>query len=127
MKNLYMLLISALLILSGCTKSVINPSEIDVEEWMRTHERGTVEYVDYYSGNYIVGTAAGYSVIESWGGITPREYSTVYAYFSSRGTQTIYNRAGNYFTQGAVVDSWLSWYDAMYILDQISNPYPYPY
>lgn len=124
MRQLYLLLFAAsTLLLGSCTKEIILPGEPDVYEWMRNHEKATVVYVDYYSGNYIVETYRGYSVIEDWGGSTPREYDIEFAHFSSRGVQTTYNRTGNYFTQIRVVDYWLSWDDALYVLDQISTPY----
>lgn len=120
MKRFYLLLLLPVVLLAACSKRDYIPSDIDEYEWMRTHEKGLVAYVDYYSGNYIIETFRGYAVIESWGGITPREYDEEYAFFSSRGLQTIYNRAGNYFTKGRVVDSWLTWSQAVYVLDDLN-------
>lgn len=120
MKKLYFLLAVPVLLLAGCSKRDLLPSEIDEREWMRTHERGVVAYVDLYSGNYIVDTYNGFAVIEAWSGIAPREYDEEYALFSNRGVQTIYNRQGNYFTQGRIVDSWLTWSDALYVLDELN-------
>ena len=108
--------------LASCTKTDLLPANIDVNEFMRTRESGTVAYVDYYTGNYIVDTYRGFAVIESWGSAAPREYDEQYAYFSSRGLQTIYNYSGNYFSDGRIVDSWLTWSDAVYILDDLSHP-----
>jgi hypothetical protein len=121
MKKLYLLLILSGVILAGCSKRAYHDDDIDPDYWMRTHEKATVAYVDYFTGNYIVDTYNGYSVIESYSGVTPREYDREYANFSNRGIQTIYNRDGGYFTEGRVVDSWLSWSDAMYLLDEISQ------
>lgn len=123
MKLFYFLLIASSLVLSSCTKQVIVPDNIDVNEWMRTHEQGEVAYVDYYTGNYIVGTNRGYTVVESWGGVVPREYDRVYANFSLRGVQTIYNRSGNYFTQSGITESWLTWSQALYLLDELNYQY----
>lgn len=120
MKKIILFLIVSSLFLVSCTKQVARPIDVDVNEWMQTHERGTVVYTDGFTGNYIVETSRGYSVIESWGGAMPYDFDNVYAYFSSRGVKDIYNRSGNYFTQGRVVDSWLSWSEAMYLLDQLS-------
>ena len=121
MKKIILFLIVSSLVLVSCTKQVARPIDVDVNEWMQTHERGTVVYTDGFTGNYIVETSHGYSVIESWGGAMPYDFDNVYASFSSRGVKDIYNRSGNYFTQGRVVDSWLSWSQAMYLLDQLSN------
>lgn len=125
MKKLYLLLFvsASVLLLSSCSKTVLRPGDLDPNEWMATHDRGIVAYVDYFSGNYIVETRNGYSVVESMSGITPHESDREYAYFSSRGSQTVYNRSGNYFTQIYIVDSWLTWGEALYILDEISRPY----
>ncbi len=106
--------------LAGCTKEVIVPVEGDAYQWMRTHEKGTVAYVDYYTGNYIVQTSRGYAVVEPWAGITPREYDIEYANFSNRGIQSAYNYSGDYFTRINVVDSWLSWSQALYLIDDLS-------
>jgi hypothetical protein len=119
MKYLYLTLVSAVL-LTACSKRDYYRDEPDAYDWMRTRERGVVAYVDGYTGNYIVDTYNGFAVIEYWGGITPREYDEEYAYFSNRSVQTIYNRQGNYFSKGRVVDSWLTWSDALYVLDEIS-------
>jgi hypothetical protein len=120
MKSLYIILAVSTLIFTGCTKRDYIPTQIDEQQWMRTHEEGTVAYVDYYSGNYIVETYDGYAVIEASGNYTPREYDSEYAHFSNRGLQNIYNRNGNYFTTARVVDSWLSWSEARYILDDLN-------
>ncbi len=118
MKYLYFSLISVLLFAS-CTKVGYGPDEIDTCHWMRTHEQGYVAYVDNYTGNYIVETSNGYTVIESRGAVTPRDYDEIYANFSSYGPQSIYNYDGNYFTNGRIVEYWLSWRDALYVLDEL--------
>ena len=123
MKKLYLLVpIFALLMLS-CSKRDYIGTEIDVREWMRTHDRGVVAYVDYGTGNYIVETLNGYSVVELWEEVAPVEYDHEYAYFNSRGVQTIYNQSGNYFTKGRIVDSWLTWNEALYILEDLRYNY----
>lgn len=105
----------------GCTKSDLPPENYDPEQWMQTHQRGEVAYVDYFSGNYIVQTSQGFAVIENWSGYTPREFNVLYAHFQFSGMQTIYNRSGNYFTSGRIVANWLTWGEAWNILDQISR------
>jgi hypothetical protein len=119
MKKFYVLIALVAVLFSACTKGDYVPVQVNPSDWMRSHDEGIVTYVDYYSGNYIIETYEGYTVIESWGDYTPREYDREYAYFSSRGVQTIYNRNGNYFTKGRVVESWLSWSDALYVLDEL--------
>jgi hypothetical protein len=121
MKKLYLLLILSGVILAGCSKRIHYEDDIDPDYWMRTHEKGVVAYVDYFSGNYIVDTNNGYAVIEAWGNVTPRENDREYGNFSNRGIQTIYNRDAGYFTEERVIESWLTWSEAMYLLDDISN------
>lgn len=121
MKKVYIFSALIAILFTACTKRDYVPAPVPVNphDWMRTHDEAQVTYVDYYTGNYIVETYEGYSVVESWGDYTPREYDLEYAYFSNRGMQTIYNSAGNYFTQGRIVDSWLSLSDAFYVLDHL--------
>lgn len=120
MKKLYLLLAFAMVTLASCTKEVAVPVEGDAYQWMRTHDKGTVAYVDYSSGNYIVQSYGSYSVVESWGSITPREYDIEYAYFGNRGMQSTYNYTGDYFTRINVVDTYLSWSQALYVLDHLA-------
>jgi hypothetical protein len=120
MKRILLLSFLSVILLSACTKRDYVDRPVDPAQWMRTHDKGIVAYVDYYTGNYVIDTYGGFSVIESFSGYTPREYDEEYAYFGNRGLQTIYNWNGNYFTNNRVVDSWLTWSDAMYVLDQIS-------
>jgi outer membrane biogenesis lipoprotein LolB len=125
MKKFLFLFLIPLLALASCSKQVETPVNIDVNEWMQTHESGRVAYVDFSSGNYIVETNSGYAVVETWS-YTPRTYDILYAHFSMYGVQQVYNRNGNYFTQGRIVGNWLSWFQAMDLIDQISNPFNKP-
>ena len=121
MKKLYILAALSVVLFTAYTKRDYIPSApVNPIDWMRSHDEGVVTYVDYYTGNYIIETYEGYTVIESWGDYTPREYDREYAYFSSRGVQTIYNRSGDYFKQARIVESWLSLSDAFEVLDALS-------
>ncbi|MBL7700473.1 MAG: hypothetical protein JNK79_20070 [Chitinophagaceae bacterium] len=120
MNKIYIFTVLIIVLFTSCTKRDYVPVEVDPYQWMRTHDEGIVSYVDYYTGNYIIETYEGYTVVESWGSYTPREYDREYAYFNSRGVQTIYNRSGDYFTKGRIVESWLSLSDAFYVLDQLA-------
>jgi len=122
MKKLYILTALAVLFFTACTKRDYIPSSpgLDPYTWIRDHDEGSVAYVDIDTGNYIIETYEGYTVIEAWGNYTPRESDREYAYFGNRGVQTIYNRSGDYFTQGRVVESWLSLDDAFNVLDALN-------
>ncbi len=73
MKRIYLLGFLSVILLTACSKSGYFPPADNVDDWMRTHEKGIVAYVDYYTGNYIVETYNGFSVIEYWSGPTPRK------------------------------------------------------
>lgn len=121
MKKVYIFTALIAVLFTACSKrDYIAPVEINPYDWMRSHDEGVVTYVDYYTGNYIVETYEGYSVIESWGSYTPREYDREYAYFGNRGVQRIYNRNGDYFSDGRIVESWLSLSDAFYVIDALA-------
>lgn len=123
MKRLYLLIPILALLFVSCTKRDYISRDVDVREWMNTRDHGVVAYVDYSTGNYIVETIHGYSVVELWDEVSPVEYDHEYAYFNSRGVQTIYNRSGNYFTEGRIVESWLTWDEAMFILEDLRYHY----
>ena len=124
MKKIYIFTALIAVLFTACTKRDYVPAQVNPSDWIRNHDEGIVSYVDYNSGNYIIETYEGYTVIEGGGGYTPQEYDREYAYFSSRGLQTIYNYSGNYFKQGRIVESWLSLPDAFDVLDQL-NYYGY--
>jgi hypothetical protein len=114
------LVLVSVLFFAACSKQDYISYPSNEEQWMSSHEKGSVAYIDNYTGNYIVETYQGYSVIQSLGGIVPRQYDIEYAWFNSNGHQTIYNYDGNYYTKEKVVASWLTWSDALNVLDDIS-------
>ena len=122
MKKIYILTALIVVFFTACSKrDYYTPSsQISTIDWIRNHDEGVVAYVDYSTGNYIIETYEGYTVVESRHGYSPRENDREYAYFSSRGVQTIYNRSGDYFKQGRVVEAWLSLSDAFDVLDALS-------
>lgn len=121
MKKFYLIVPLLAILFVSCSKRdyYIN-DKIDINQWMRTHDRGIVAYVDYSSGNYIVESSSGYSVVQPLDNTTPLENDHEYAYFYNTGVQNIYNRSGDYFTKGTIVESSLSWEDALYVLDDLN-------
>lgn len=121
MKRLYFLIPVLLILFSSCYKRDYYRDDYRTDaDWMRMHDHGTVAYVDYSNGNYIVDMPSGFAVVEYYGGVSPQQYDDVYAYFTSRGVQTVFNYSIGHYGQGRVVDSWLSWSDAMYLIDQLN-------
>ncbi len=120
MKRFYLISFLAAMLLVSCTKRDYVAVPTDPYDFMRNREKGIVVYVDYFTGNYIVDTYSGYAVVESYSNYIPREYDEEYAFFSSRGLQTIYNWNGDFFYRNRIVDSWLMWSEAIYLLERIS-------
>lgn len=106
---------------TACTKGDLVPVNLDPDQFMRTHQSAEVVLSDYFSGNYIVQTRQGFAVVEGWGGIVPRDFDLLFGHFQFTGLQDIYNYRGNYFIRGRIVDTWLTWGEALYLLDQISR------
>jgi hypothetical protein len=98
---------------SGCYKHDIGFNE---NYWL-SKERGKVVYSDSYCNYYVVETAAGYTLIRSYGGYKPSEGSVVYGDFSYRGTNDIYNRSAGVIFTGTVTDYWLTYAEAQDALD----------
>ena len=120
MKRLYFLIPVLMIVFASCYKRDYYPDYHNDTDWMRTHDHGVVAYVDYPTGNYIVDMHNGFAVVEYYGGATAERYDEVYAYFDNFGLQTVFNYSIGRYTQARVVDSWLTWSDAMYLLDQLS-------
>jgi hypothetical protein len=117
MKKWLLVLIPLFFLFTSCSKSVEGPARpVDVNEWMQTHEQGVVAQVDFFSGNYMVQTRFGYSVVEAWGA-TPRTGDVLYAHLNFPGTQQIYNRSGQYFTTGRIQGYGMSYFQALELLD----------
>lgn len=115
------LLVTASLLVVGCSKADLPAQQIDPEQFMQTNQQAQVSYTDFFAGNYIIQTNNGYAVIEGWGGRIPRDFDIIYGNFRFSGVTTIYNRPGNYFTRGRVIANWLTWSEAWYILTQMSD------
>ena len=120
MKKIIPLLLLSALFLASCSKYVDRPAGLDVNYFMQTHERGQIVYLDAYSGYFIVETNKGYAVARELGG-TPYNYDVLYSSFSNFGVMDAYNRTGNYMTQINVKDNWMSYSEALYLLDQLSH------
>jgi hypothetical protein len=121
MKKLYLLIpLIAILFVSCSKRDYYVNDQLDINQWMRSHDHGTVAYVDYSSGNYIVESYSGYSVVQPWTSNTPLENDNEYAYFNIPGVQNIYNLSGDYFAKATIVEVSLSWEDALYVLDDLN-------
>lgn len=121
MKKIIPLLILSVIFLSSCSKYVDRPSNtVDVNYWMQTHERGQVVYIDNYSGYFIAETSKGYAVAREFTG-TPYNYDVFYASFSNFGNLQAYNYTGNYMTRIDIKDNWMSYSQALDLIDQLTR------
>lgn len=97
----------------GCYKQY-TPS---ADSYWLSRERGEVVYSDSYCNYYVVQTAAGYTIIRSYGGYRPVEGSIIYGDLSYAGTQDLYNRSYSVVFTGTVVNYWLSYAEAQTAID----------
>jgi hypothetical protein len=107
------LLFSALL-LTGCMKR--DTYQYD-EDYYLSKERGVVVYSDSYCPYYVVETNYGYTVVQSMSGYTPYEGTVIYGDLSGVGIRDLYNYSSRTITRGDVIDYWLNYYDAQYMID----------
>ena len=110
------LLIVAALLFAGCTKRGYGGNE---EDYWLSRESGVVVYSDDYCPYYVVETRNGYTVIESIGTYAPYEDAVVYGDLSRKGLMDLYNRSRGTIIRGDVVDYWLTYDEAQYMIDNL--------
>jgi hypothetical protein len=89
------------------------------EDYFLSKERGVVVFSDSYCPYYVVETSYGYTVIESISGYTPYEGAIIYGDLSGIGLRDVYNYSSRTVVRADVVDYWLSYYDAQYLIDDL--------
>jgi hypothetical protein len=109
--------ILAVVLLAACSKRGGNYYR-DEDYWL-SRESGVVVYSDAYCPYYVVETRLGYTVIESLNGYTPYEGNVVYGDLSRTGLADFYDRSSGNIIRGDVVDYWLNYYDAQYLVDNL--------
>jgi hypothetical protein len=112
-------LILAVALLVGCSKR--GGYSYDEDYWL-SRERGIVVYSDDYCPYYVVETRNGYTVIESVSGYAPFEGTVIYGDLSREGYMDLYNYSDGIIVRGDVVDYWLNYYDAQYMIDNFCYP-----
>jgi hypothetical protein len=105
-------------VIASCTRSSRGDYGYD-EDYYLSKERGVVVFSDSYCPYYVVETEFGYTVIESVSGYTPYEGSIIYGDLSGIGLRDLYNYSSRTVTRGDVIDYWLSYYDAQYLIDNM--------
>ena len=105
----------AVVFLSSCVKDRVVVQN-DENYWL-TKEQGEVVYVDASCNYWVVETYNGYNVVYSNPGSQPYEGEIVYGNFSSVGTRDMYNYTGRFVFTASVTDYWLTYNQALDVLD----------
>lgn len=111
------LLILSVVFLAACTRRGGNYG--DDEDYWLSRERGIVVYSDDYCPYYVVETYYGYTVIEAMSGYSPYEGDIIYGDLSRIGYMELYNRSAGTITRGDVVDYWLTYGEAQFLIDDL--------
>jgi hypothetical protein len=118
MKKLFTLsatFLLAVILLSSCRKTDVIVT--NNESYWLNQEEGEVVYSDPSCNYWVVETYDGYSVVNTYSGSKPYEGDFVYGNFSSRGTRDMYNYTGRFVFTGTLTDYWLTYNQAMDVLD----------
>jgi hypothetical protein len=105
----------AVVLLGSCVKERI--VDTNNENYWLSKEEGEVVYSDATCNYWVVETYNGYNVVHSNSITKPYEGDLLYGNFSSRGTRDMYNFSGKFVFTGTVTDYWLSYSQALDVLD----------
>lgn len=111
-------LILSAVILAGCTKRGGGYSHSDEDYWL-SRERGQVVYSDTYCPYYVIETYYGYTIVEALSGALPYEGDIIYGNLSRTGLADLYNRSAGRVIRGDIVDYWLTYNEAQYMIDNL--------
>jgi hypothetical protein len=110
------ILILSVVILAGCSKRGYYDND---ESYWLSKESGEVVYSDSFCPYYVVETYNGYTIIRSTTGFTPYEGSIIYGDLSRLGIRDMYNRSNGTITGGEVIDYWMTYGEAQYMIDNL--------
>ncbi|MEO5563977.1 MAG: hypothetical protein ABIR18_11095 [Chitinophagaceae bacterium] len=110
-------LILTIALLAGCSRRGSNYN--DGEDYWLSKESGIVVYSDDYCPYYVIETRSGYTVVESLNGYAPYEDHVIYGDLSRAGTMDLYDRSRGTIIRGDVVDYWLTYSEAQYMIDNL--------
>jgi hypothetical protein len=118
MKKIFTLsatLFLAIVLLSSCSKDRVIVH--DNENYWLNQELGEVVYSDPSCSYWVVETYNGYNVVRSNYNNRPYEGDLIYGGLSSRGPKDLYNYSGKYVFAATVSDVWLTYGEALDVLD----------
>ncbi len=107
-------LLAAILLISCRKTDVIATNN---ENYWLNQEEGEVVYSDPTCNYWVVETYNGYTVIQSSSFNKPYEGDLIYGNLSSRGTRDMYNFQGKFVFTGTAIEYWLSYSQALDVLD----------
>ena len=116
------LLILVAVIIAGCSKRSYDNGYDDTGYWLRK-ESGIVVYSDNYCPYYVLETYNGYTVVRAISSYQPYEGDEIYGDLSRRGNMDLYNWTDDSIIRGEVVEYWLSYADAQYLIDNLCYGY----
>ena len=105
----------AILVLSSCSKADVIAT--NNESYWLNQEEGEVVYSDPSCNYWVVETYDGYTVIQSRYANKPYEGDLIYGNLSNRGTRDLYNFQGKFVFTGTTIEYWLSYSQALDVLD----------
>jgi hypothetical protein len=105
----------AIVLLSSCTKNDVIAT--NTETYWLNQDEGEVVYSDPSCNYWVVETNNGYTVIQSSTVNKPYEGDLIYGNLSSRGTRNLYNFQGKFVFTGTAIEYWLSYSQALDVLD----------
>jgi hypothetical protein len=105
----------AVILLSSCRKTDVIVT--NNENYWLNQEEGEVVYSDPSCSYWVVETYNGYTVIHTNSVSKPYEGDLVYGNLSNRGTRDMYNFQGRFVFTGTVIEYWLSYSQALDVLD----------
>ena len=118
MKKLFTLsatILLSVILLSSCRKTDVIVT--NNESYWLNQEEGEVVYSDPSCNYWVVETYNGYTVIHTNSVNMPYEGDLIYGNFSNRGTRDMYNFQGRFVFTGTVIEYWLSYNEALDVLD----------
>src|SRR5215203_4313351 len=105
----------AVVLFSSCRKADVIVT--NNESYWLNQEEGEVVYSDASCNYWVVETYNGYNVIRSNSGNQPYEGELIYGNLSSRGSRNLYNYDGRFVFSATITDYWLTYSQALDILD----------
>jgi len=117
MKKIFTYSILAFLVALLFTSCVKDRVVYDNSSYWLSQERGDVVYSSNSCGAYVVETNYGYTIVQNLDGLRTYEGDVLYGNFGGYGTRDFYNYTADVVTRGNVVESDLTYNEALHAMD----------